>query len=191
MAAAEFIQKDANSITLNRHEFFYTFEGTFGRKDNIIFASGSSYWVFYTALSPSKAAIFQPQSTQVRWLMAKMQKNGEQSHTLLSIACFVGSKVIDSSKGFFCENQIMIPMVDSQLFAQSVVLNSTIWKTSAKIEKIWCLNRIMINVSNNFLFFVSCEIVTLFILDVFYSESSMLQLLGCKCAREWSISNPQ
>ena len=39
MAAAEFVQKDANSITLNRHEIFYTFGGTFGRKDNIIFAS--------------------------------------------------------------------------------------------------------------------------------------------------------
>ena len=84
----------------------------------------------------------------------------------------------------------LIHMVDSQLFAQSVVLISTIWKTSAKIEKLWCLNRVT-NVSNKFLFFVSCEIVTLFLLDVFYSESSMLQLLGCKCAREWSISNPQ
>ena len=80
--------------------------------------------------------------------------------SILCVLCWVkGNRLF--KRLFFCENQIMIHMVDSQLFAQSVVLNSTIWKTSAKIEKLWCLNRIIINVSNNFLFFVSCETVTL------------------------------
>jgi hypothetical protein len=77
MKAAEFDHKDAKLITLNYHDICFSFEGTSGRESNSIFRQWNELLSFLPAVSPSNAATYQSQSTQVKWLMAKMRENDE------------------------------------------------------------------------------------------------------------------
>ena len=82
--AAEFDQKDANLSTLNHHKCNFIEGVHFGVKKSIFFQWNEPVepLSFLAAIFASNAEIFQPQSAQVRWLMAKMHGNAEQLHTV-------------------------------------------------------------------------------------------------------------
>ena len=93
MAVTEFDIKDANLITLNHHEIFFSFGGTFGREDYSFFCQWNEILSFLAAVFPSNAEIYQPQSAQLKRLMVMMRENGEQSHTV----SYIGSGRFPSS----------------------------------------------------------------------------------------------
>ena len=118
MAAPEFDQKDAKLIKLNHHYIYFSLGGTFGRKDSIIFSQECalefSYGVF-----PCNAAIFRPQSDQIKWLMKKMRENGERSHTILYIRSITmaGNKRKLLNKALIVDIQVSTDLLQPGLFA--------------------------------------------------------------------------
>ena len=77
MVAAEFDRKDATLITLNHHQINISLSGTFGLENSGIFCQWNELLSFLTTGFHSNAVIYQSQSTQVKWLMAKMRENDE------------------------------------------------------------------------------------------------------------------
>ena len=119
MAAAEFDQKDAELITINHHDVYFSFGGTFGREKNSIFCQWNELLSFLTAVFPSNAAIYQPQSSQMRWLMAKMRDNGDKSHTVSYIRSIsmAGNKYNLLKKALFVDIRVATELLQPDLFA--------------------------------------------------------------------------
>ena len=118
MAAPEFDQKDEKLIKLNHHDIYFSFGGTFGRKDSS-FLARNELLSFLTAVFPCNAAIFQPQSDQIKWLMKKIRENGGRSHTILynrSIA-MAGNKRKLLNKALFVDIQVSTDLLQPGLFA--------------------------------------------------------------------------
>ena len=121
MAAAEFDQKDAKMITLNHHDIYFSFEGIFGREDNSIFCQWNELLSFLSAVFPSNAEIFQPQSDKIKWLMKKMRENGEQSHTVSYIRSITmaGNKRKLLNKALFVDIRVSTDLLQPGLFASN------------------------------------------------------------------------
>ena len=119
MAAAEFDQKDANLITLNNHTYiFASFGGTIELEYNSIFCQWNELLSFLMTVFPSNAAIYQPQSDQVKWLMKKMRENGERSHTVSYIRSIsmAGNRHKLLKKALFVDIRVATELLQPGLF---------------------------------------------------------------------------
>ena len=74
---------------------------------------------FLTAVFHSNAAIYQSQSTQVIWLMAKLHENDEYSHTVCYIRSIhiAGNRHKLLKKALFLDIRVANDMLQSGLFA--------------------------------------------------------------------------
>ena len=76
---------------------------------------------FLTIVFASNAAIYQPQSDQVKWLK-KMRENGERSYTVsyiqsISMAGKQTSKLLE--KALFVDIRVAVDLLQSGLFASN------------------------------------------------------------------------
>ena len=74
---------------------------------------------FLSAVFPSNAEIFQPQSDQIKWLMKKMREKGEQSHTVSYIRSITmaGNKRKLLNKALFVDIRVSTDLLQPGLFA--------------------------------------------------------------------------
>ena len=121
MAVAEFDQKDANLITLNHHEIFFSYGGTFGREKNDLFCQWNELLNFLADVFPSNAAILEPMSEQVRWLMNKMRENGDMSHSVTYIRSISmsGNRHKILKEALLVDIWVATEMLNSGLFASN------------------------------------------------------------------------